>query len=100
MAVSRERHVNDAGINSRGLLWRETEIGERARAIALRKNIGPGEQVFQTFAALVAPELKKSRELAAAGINRKPRDCREIGARNQKYIRAVRRQGASGHGTC
>src|SRR5579863_8596662 len=61
MAISRERHVNDAGTDPRRVLRREAEPRQRTRAIALRKNIRTCEQLFHRIPALLALEFDKTR---------------------------------------
>ena len=75
---------------ARRVFRREAEIGECARAIALRKDVGLGEQLPEPFPALIVFEVEKNRELAAAGIDGEPRDRRQIRARYQEHIGAMR----------
>jgi hypothetical protein len=54
------------------------------------------------FAALLALELDKTRQLAAAGIDRQPGNRRQISARDQHHLGAMRgertaRNGAGDH---
>ena len=98
MAVGRKRHIDDAWIDPPRLFRREAETGERARAIALRKDIGLRQQFLQLVPALVVLEIDKGRELAAAGIDGEPWDRRQIGAGYQQHVGAMCRQRAAGDG--
>src|SRR4051812_31973269 len=67
MAISRERDIDDPRADPRGVFGREAERRDRARAIALRENIGIPEQAAQHLASLLGLQIGKARQLAAAG---------------------------------
>src|ERR1700722_14391317 len=99
MAIGRQGNVDDARADPCRVLRRKTETRERARTIALRENIRAREQVAQRAPSLFAPEFDKTGELAAASIDRQPRDLRQIGTRDQENIGAVRGKRAARDGT-
>ena len=65
------------------------------RPIALRENIRLRQQVAQRAPPLLALEIDKARQLAAAGIDGEPGDRRQIGAGNQQHVGAMRGQRAA-----
>ena len=98
MAIGRQCHIDDAGADFGGCLRREAERGDRLRPIALREDIGAGEQGAQRLAPLLALEIDKAREFAAAGIDAEPGDRRQIGTGDQKHVRTMGGERASGDG--
>ena len=52
--IGRQRDINDAGIDARGILRREAEASHRLRPVALRKNIRFRQQAAQYAAPLLA----------------------------------------------
>ena len=70
----------------------------RCRPIALREDIGLCQQIAKHRPPLLALELDKARQLAAAGIDGQPGDRRQIGTGNQEHIGAVHGKRTAGDG--
>ena len=74
-------------------------LAQRARAIALRKDIRAGQQIAQRASPRFALEFDKTRQLAAAGVDGEPGNRRQIGTGDQQHIGAVHRERAAGDGS-
>src|SRR2546430_3432515 len=98
MAVGRQRYINDAWVDPCDVLRREAEGGDGGRPIALRDDIGLSQQSAKHFPPLLALELQKTRQLAAAGIDGEPGDRRQIGTGDQQHVGAVHGERAARDG--
>ena len=97
--IGRQRDIDDTGIDARGILRREAEAADRARPVALRKDIRLRQQIAQHAAPLFALEFDKTRQLPAPGVDGEPRDRRQVGAGDQQHVGAMRGERPARHGT-
>ena len=96
VAVSRERDIDDAGPDLRGVFRTEAELGEAARPVALDEHVGAAQQGGERVAPGRIAQIDVRRQFSSAGVDDELLDRGQVRGGDEQHLGAMGGERAPG----